>query len=284
MLGMGKLGSREMSATSDLDLIVIYGADPEAGPSDGARPLDPARYYTRLTQRLIAALSAPTRRGRLYEVDVRLRPSGRQGPLAVQLRSFVQYQVDQAQTWEHMALTRSRVIAGDPSLAARVEAAIRTTLTAQRDPATLKADIRDMRALVAKEKGEAEFWDLKLVKGGLLDIEFLSQFLVLRFGADHPALIGQAPAVVLAEVRRIGLVAAADLDVSMEAYREQTALSQLVRLTVDGRFDPTKVGAGVVRRLCAAANQPDLSSLEDMLKERRSAVRAVFDRLLRAEG
>ena len=282
VLAMGKLGSREMSATSDLDLIVIYDADPEAGPSDGTRPLDAARYYTRLTQRLIAALTAPTRRGRLYEVDVRLRPSGRQGPLATQLRSFVRYQAQDAQTWEHMALTRARVVAGDASLAARVEAAIRTTLTASRDAQSLKAEVRSMRALVAKEKGETEFWDLKLAKGGLLDIEFLAQYLVLRFGAQL-SLIGRAPLDTLIEARRLDLLPPDDADVLIASYEEHTALTQLVRLMVDGRFDPGKTGAGVVRRLCAAVNQPDLSALQDDVSERRAAVRAIFDRLLSSE-
>ena len=115
---MGKLGSREMTASSDLDLLVIYDADPDGPDSDGPRPLAPSRYYTRLTQRLIGALTAPTRRGPLYAVDMRLRPSGNQGPLATRFSGFVQYQAGEAETWERMALTRARVVAGDAGLGA----------------------------------------------------------------------------------------------------------------------------------------------------------------------
>ena len=119
VVALGKLGSREMTAASDLDLILIYDFPADAGDSDGRRPLGPAVYYARLTQRLISALTAPTKAGRLYEVDMRLRPSGRQGPLATQLASFKLYQQDEAETWEHMALTRARVVAGDASLGGR---------------------------------------------------------------------------------------------------------------------------------------------------------------------
>ena len=116
---MGKLGSREMTATSDLDLVIVYDFDDATAESEGRRPLHAVQYYTRLTQRLISALTVATRRGPLYEVDMRLRPSGRKGPLAVQLSSFVAYQRDEAETWEQMALTRARAICGDPTLIAR---------------------------------------------------------------------------------------------------------------------------------------------------------------------
>ena len=118
VLGLGKLGSRELTATSDLDLVLLYDFDPERPESDGRKPLHATVYYTRLTQRLIAALTAPTRRGKLFEVDMRLRPSGNKGPLATQLASFRAYQASEAEIWEHMALTRARPIAGDDSLAA----------------------------------------------------------------------------------------------------------------------------------------------------------------------
>ncbi len=112
VIAMGKLGGREMTAASDLDLILVYDFDPAAAESDGARPLAPTHYYTRLTQRLISALSSATAEGTLYEVDMRLRPSGQQGPVATQLASFIDYQADAAWTWEQLALTRARVISG----------------------------------------------------------------------------------------------------------------------------------------------------------------------------
>ena len=121
VLAMGKLGSREMTAASDLDLILIYDFKPDGVESDGPRRLGAAQYYARLTQRLLAALTAPTKAGRLYEVDLRLRPSGRKGPVATQFDGFVRYQREEAETWEHMALTRARVIAGDAGLSREIE-------------------------------------------------------------------------------------------------------------------------------------------------------------------
>ena len=280
VLGMGKLGSRELTATSDLDLIVIYRFDPDGGPSDGSRPLDGSRYYTRLTQRLIAALTAPTRRGRLYDVDVRLRPSGKQGPVAVQLSGFVSYQAHEAQTWERLALTRSRVVAGDSRLAAEVEAAIRTAVLTRRDPGALQADVRTMRALIATEKGEIDFWDMKLVAGGLLDLEFIAQYLVLRFAEAEPSLLLQAPAAIITEARRLGLLDDKAGALLLAAYRIQTDLSQLIRLTIEDRFDPAKAGAGVVRRLCAVAHRPDVSALQSELTELRIGVRSMLRHLL----
>ncbi len=181
VLALGKLGSREMTAASDLDLILIYDFDAQGPESDGPRRLGAGQYYTRLTQRLLAALTVPTKAGRLYEVDLRLRPSGRKGPVATQLAGFVQYQREDAETWEHMALTRARAIAGDLELAQEIEAAIATTLDTGREPNLVAADVRRMRALIAQEKGDADPWDFKLVSGGLLDIEFIAQFLVLAW-------------------------------------------------------------------------------------------------------
>ena len=129
VIAMGKLGSREMTAASDLDLILLYDFNPEQPQSDGARPLHASVFYTRLTQRLISALTSATRQGRLYDVDLRLRPSGRSGPVATQLRSFVEYQSKEAETWEHMALARARPIGGDATLREDARAAIEATLT-----------------------------------------------------------------------------------------------------------------------------------------------------------
>ena len=130
-------------------------------------------YYARLTQRLITALSSATAEGTLYEVDMRLRPSGQKGPVATQLSSFVEYQANEAWTWEHLALTRARVISGPPELRSRVEAAIRQALLKPRDPVKLTADVRDMRERIAKEKGTQDIWDLKQVRGGLVDLSLI---------------------------------------------------------------------------------------------------------------
>jgi glutamate-ammonia-ligase adenylyltransferase len=144
ILAFGRLGSREMTAGSDLDLIVVYDHAPEADTSDGPRPLAPSQYYTRLTQRIVAALSAPTAEGVAYTVDLRLRPSGRAGPLATHIASFEQYQLNEAWTWEHMAMSRGRPVIGDAQLVKQVETALNRIVQAPRDPEKLAADIADM--------------------------------------------------------------------------------------------------------------------------------------------
>ncbi len=209
VLAMGKLGSREMTAASDLDLILIYDFPADAGESDGAKPLGASVYYSRFTQRLLAALTAPTRRGTLYEVDMRLRPSGRKGPLATQFSAFVLYQRDEAETWEHMALTRARVIAGDASLAADVARAIRDTLTRRRDPAAVAREVAKMRALIAQEKGDRDPWDLKLVRGGLMDIEFVAQYATLAFAHARPDILDVSTRRTIDKAGRAGLMPSA---------------------------------------------------------------------------
>lgn len=144
VIAMGKLGSREMTATSDLDLIVVYDAE-GAEASTGPKPLAISVYYARLTQALLSAITVPTAEGALYEVDMRLRPSGRQGPVATSIKAFAEYQKNEAWTWEHLALTRARVVVGGAALVRDVDTAIRDALCQPHDPAKVAADIADMR-------------------------------------------------------------------------------------------------------------------------------------------
>ena len=275
VVGLGRLGAGEMTARSDLDLMLIYDFDPAQPVSDGSRPLHAVQYYARLTQRLISALTVATRRGRLYEVDMRLRPSGRQGPLATQLRSFIAYQGGEAQTWEHMALTRARVIAGDPALASRTTEAIQAVL--RRRPATdPRADVAAMREKVAAAKGENDSWDLKLAAGGLMDVDFIAQYLQLKHAADHPDLLAGSTGAVLAVARRRGLFEAADLDTLIGAHRLYDGVLQMVRLILDPGVAPATASIAVGRRLAAAADLPDFAQLVRHLAETQRAVRAIF--------
>jgi glutamate-ammonia-ligase adenylyltransferase len=280
VIGMGKLGSREMTAASDLDLIVIYDFPADAAASDGRRPLPPALYYARLTQRLVAALTAPTKAGRLYDVDLRLRPSGRKGPLATSLPAFAQYQRGEAETWEHMALTRARVVAGDASLAGEIEAVALAALAARRDPGKLARDIRDMRALIAKEKGDGGAFDLKLAPGGLIDIEFLAQYLILAHAWRRPELLKTGTRAALAEATLAGLLSGDDGAALTQAHRLLTAVTQVLRLTLPDDAEPQTAAAGVKRRIAAAAGAPDFERLTAALAEARGQARAIFTRLL----
>src|SRR5471030_2681795 len=178
-----------MTASSDLDLILLYDFDHEHPDSDGARSLQGAHYFARFTQRLISAFTTRTNYGVLYEVDMRLRPSGRAGPVASHLHSFAQYQDREAWTWEHMALTRARVISASPHFRSAIEAIIRRVLTRPRDAAVVANDVAEMRRAVALEKGENDVWDLKYAAGGLVDIDFIAQYLQLAHAAANPDIL-----------------------------------------------------------------------------------------------
>jgi len=276
VVALGKLGSREMTAASDLDLILIYDFPTDAPDSDGRKPLGPKLYYARLTQRLISALTAPTKAGRLYEVDMRLRPSGGKGPLATQLASFRLYQQDEAETWEHMALTRARFVAGDKSLGADVAETVRQTLTMKRDPARIARETREMRALIASEKGDSDVWNLKLVAGGLIDIEFAAQYLQLAFAHEHPAILDVSTRKALEEAGRRGLITPDEADVLTGAHKLYTDATQFMRLSTSGPFDPAAAAAGVKRRIAAASGFPDFESFAAALSEARKRARAAF--------
>jgi glutamate-ammonia-ligase adenylyltransferase len=276
VVALGKLGSREMTAASDLDLIVIYDFASHAEESSGPKPLGASLYHARLTQRLIAALTAPTKAGRLYDVDMRLRPSGRQGPLASQLSSFKLYQLKEAETWEHMALTRARVVAGDASLGAEVARTVHETLTRKREAAVVARDAAAMRKLIAAEKGDKDVWDLKLVAGGLIDIEFIAQYLELAFAHKHPGILDSLTRKALEKAQVVGLIAAEEAETLVDAHRLFTDATQFIRLSTSGPFDPAKAAAGVKRRIAAASGFPDFDAFTAALDEARKKVRAAF--------
>ncbi|MBM3529004.1 MAG: bifunctional [glutamine synthetase] adenylyltransferase/[glutamine synthetase]-adenylyl-L-tyrosine phosphorylase [Alphaproteobacteria bacterium] len=280
LLALGKLGGREMTATSDLDLIIVYDFDEENPQSDGERSLYGAQYFARLTQRLISALSSQTNYGALYQVDMRLRPSGRSGPVATSLESFLSYQESEAWTWEHLALTRARVVAGSPAFAQRVEAAIRKVLGRERDRETVAADVADMRAAIAQEKGDGNRWDLKYAAGGLVDLEFIAQYLQLVHAEQTPDILDTNTARVLDKAWRLGVLSPEDADVLRPAARLYHNLTQILRLCLPGPFDAKTAGAGLLGLLCRAADLPDFGTLDAHLTETQQKVRASFNRIL----
>ncbi len=282
VLALGRLGGREMTATSDLDLIVIYDFDEEHPESRGPRPLYGAQYFSRLTQRLINALSAPTRYGHLYQVDMRLRPSGRAGPLATQIDGFVSYQEKEAWTWEHLALTRARIVAAPPEFAARVEGAIRAVLCRPRNAQAVAADVVEMRRAIASEKGESERWNLKYVAGGLIDIEFIAQYLQLVHAAELPEILDTSTARVLDKAWRLGVLATEDAEVLRPAVRLYQDLTQILRVCLSGPFDPKDAAPGLTQLLARAADVPDFATLDAFIGEIEAKVRASFNRILGA--
>jgi glutamate-ammonia-ligase adenylyltransferase len=278
ILGMGKLGSCEMTAASDLDLILIYDFD-ESDPESYGGELHATLYYTRLAQRLISGLTVATRRGQLYDVDMRLRPSGRKGPLATQLKSFVDYQRREAETWEHMALTRGRVIAGDPSLGEEVETARKRILT-RRPSSTLRKDVAGMRRLVAQEKGEGDPLDLKYAAGGQIDLDFLAQYLCLGHARESPDLLSGSTEDVLILAGAHGLIAPADVEGLLNAYRLFAHVAQVLRTILDGSISLTDADEVVKTRLAGVTNMPSFSQLAADLLETERRVRAIFKRVV----
>ncbi|MBZ9957558.1 bifunctional [glutamine synthetase] adenylyltransferase/[glutamine synthetase]-adenylyl-L-tyrosine phosphorylase [Mesorhizobium sp. BR1-1-14] len=280
LLGMGKLGSRELTAGSDVDLILLYDHDADAEESDGEKPLAPSHYYTRMTQRLISAVSAPTAEGVLYELDLRLRPSGNKGPVATHVDAFKKYQRQEAWTWEHMALSRARAIAGDARLCAEVEADVAAVLGQLRDAAKVKAEASDMRTMIEKEKPPRDLWDIKLIAGGLIDLEFIAQVAVVTGNVESGRRV-TATAEVLS--RLAPQFAAADVREELgEAYRLYLALTQMIRLCLTGQFERDDVPPGLSDLLLAVTDLPDFGVLEAHLKETSRKVRKDFNLLLRA--
>src|SRR5256886_45900 len=229
IVAMGRLGSREMTASSGLDLILLYDHDHDEPDSDGERSLHGAQYFARLTQRLISAFTTRTNYGVLYEVDMRLRPSGRAGPLASRIDSFADYQEREAWTWEHMALTRARVISSSPEFRARIEAIIRDVLTRPRDAASTAGDVADMRRAIALEKGEDDIWGLKLAAGGLIDIDFIAQYLQLAHASEKPEILSVSTLQVLDNAARLGVLPPSDCEILRSAPRLYHDLTQSLR-------------------------------------------------------
>lgn len=280
LLAMGKAGGREMTATSDLDLILIYDAPEDVDESDGARPLAKATWFARLTQRLVTALTAKTAEGALYEVDMRLRPSGNSGPIATSFESFQRYQTESAWTWEHMALTRARVVIGDPALTERVQGVIAGVLTRDRDPDRLVVDVADMRERMSREHKADTRWEVKHLRGGLVDIEFTAQYLMLRHGAAHPAILRPNTRDALEAAASAGLLARGDLDALLEAWRLWSAVQLVLRQTVAGRFDEKTAPRGLRDVLVRAAGLTDFKTLVDRMDDCARDSLEVFRRLV----
>ncbi|MEM6616015.1 MAG: bifunctional [glutamine synthetase] adenylyltransferase/[glutamine synthetase]-adenylyl-L-tyrosine phosphorylase [Pseudomonadota bacterium] len=274
ILAMGKLGSSELTASSDLDLILIYTHADDAPVSDGSRPVAPSQYFIRLTQRFIAALSAQTSRGRLYEVDMRLRPSGRSGPVAVPLSGFLSYQQEKAWVWEHMALTRAHVICGDAGLKAEIETGIRDVVTHYVENGAIMPAAFDMRERIAREKPARNAFDVKLIRGGLLDIEFIVQALTLHHRVAD--VLGLPMDRALDTLKDSGILKGDAHAVLAEGYAFQSALSQALRLCVEGNFDPDVASKGLRSLLAETVALPDFETLSATLNDTQHRVETTF--------
>ncbi|MGH6889294.1 MAG: bifunctional [glutamine synthetase] adenylyltransferase/[glutamine synthetase]-adenylyl-L-tyrosine phosphorylase [Rhizomicrobium sp.] len=280
VVALGRLGGGEMTAASDIDLIFVYDAPQETELSNGTKPPPPMVYYGRLAQRLIGALTTATAEGRLYEVDMRLRPTGNKGPVAVSIQSLQRYHAQDAWTWERLALTRARVVAGQEELRRKTEAVIRGALTRETDPERLVRETREMRDRLAAQNPAQGNWDLKYANGGLVDIEFVCQYLQLRFAPQSAAVLDPNTVSALERLALAGCLEKGDADVLARAATLQLALLNILRISSAGRFDPDGATRGMKALLVRAGGTDDFSRLEDGLAEAQARARAVFERLL----
>ncbi len=276
VIGMGKLGSGEMTAGSDLDLITVYDAE-GAESSEGKKPLAPSAYFPRLTQALLAALTAPTAEGKLYDVDMRLRPSGRKGPVSVSFSAFAKYQAERAWVWEHLALTRARVITGAPDLGAEVEATIREALAARKGDARVLEEAREMRRrlLDAHARERRNPWSLKYAAGGLMEIEFLAQTGILHHGLEC-----RSAAAALPGLAEAGWIDGDEAETLAEALGLMQALQHIERVALDTPINPETAGQGLRRVMARAAGAEDFDALSERLEALQARAAEICARVL----
>ncbi|KKC26806.1 bifunctional [glutamine synthetase] adenylyltransferase/[glutamine synthetase]-adenylyl-L-tyrosine phosphorylase [Sphingomonas sp. SRS2] len=271
VIALGRLGGGALTHASDLDIIYLFTGDfmPE---SDGRKPLGATTYFNRLAQRISGALSVPTASGPLYEVDTRLRPSGAQGPLAVSVDSFEQYQRKSAWTWEHMALTRARTVFGSAAARAEVDAIIAATLGRDRDPAALTADVVKMRGDIARHKPAKGPFDVKLVEGGLIDAEFTVHLLQLRHRIGFDPKLRSAMRALAGQ----GLI---DPE-TIPAHELMTRMLVTLRLISPASAEPPAASQPLVARTCG---QPDWESLVKAYERARALIAAEWKRVSTAQ-
>ncbi len=262
MIGLGKLGGREMTVTSDLDLIFFYDAPAESEVSDGPRPLPVPTYYARLSQRFINALTAPTGEGLLYEVDMRLRPSGNAGPIASSPAAFRNYNEELAWTWEHMALTRARWVAGDAALGTGAMALIHAVLTRPRDEDALLVDVAEMRGRMAAAHANPSPWDVKHRRGGLVDMEFLAQYLMLRHAREYPGVLRANTGAALAALADADLLDAQSARALIAALRLWQQMQGVLKLVLDDPLDEAAAPPALASALARGADAIDFAALK----------------------
>ncbi|MBT8170597.1 glutamine-synthetase adenylyltransferase [Phaeobacter gallaeciensis] len=275
VLGMGSLGASRTNAMSDLDMIVIYDPLDQEG-SDGKRPLSTRPYYARLTQALITALSAPMSQGRLYEVDMRLRPSGTQGPVATSLASFTAYQSDQAWVWEHLALTRARVVAGNAELGDDLESFRQEVLAKPRKTGKVLRDVQDMRDRLSAAKHPAGVLDAKTGAGRMMDIELVAQAGALLAGlAARDVHSGLEGAVA------VGWLNVADAQTLKDCYDLCWSVQTAARLLSGKAIEADKIGEGGAAFLCRTTGYDKIEDLQAALVQSYDTAAAVIARVIK---
>ena len=276
LVALGNLGTYELTAGSDLDIMLIYRYDPDQDESDGSVPLHASQYFGRFAQRLIAAMKAPTAQGIVYELDFRLRPHGSAGPIATSLQAFQQHFEEGAWTWERLAMARARVLGGESSFREELEIALNKAVSPDGSKAKMAKDILKMRLLMDKERPAREVWDVKLAEGGLVDIEFLAQTEILFGNLEKQRTIGDG-LQSLSEQKLQN-----DNVTLLKAHGNFIRVIQVLRLCLDSEV-PTREGPrGMIELLLQQLDLPDMKSAEAYLKDSQTVVRQIFVERLEA--
>lgn len=282
-VAMGKLGSGELQPASDLDIIFVYDTPEGVETSNGDKPLVPSQYYARLSQRIINAITAQTAEGRLYELDMRLRPSGAAGPIASNLIAFDQYHEKESWTWEHMALTRARPISGPDALQDVAQDRIKAILTRPRDAGELLADVADMRARIERERHYDYVWEMKYQRGTIVDVEFIAQYLQLKHAHKHPDILAPSTRQALENARDLGLENADAMNDLVEGLDLWLGLQAVLRLAISGRFEADKehmVSQGLMQTMCRVAGVPNKAALEDKIRTYTARIYDIYRELI----
>ncbi len=277
VLALGKLGGREMTFGSDLDIVLVYDDIVDAAS-------DARTHLTRISQRFLSALTLLTREGRLYEVDTRLRPGGSDGPLAVSLTAFDDYFTNSAWTYEFMALTRARVVATNaPEFAARLEATVRDHVVKPRDNAILLKDVLDMRERIAKQFPTHNPWALKHIRGGMVDMDFIAQYLVLRYASEHPSIWHRSARQVFETAQTDGIVNETVTAPLLEAKRFLSDLMSLLRLSASGGLITDDAPIGLKNLLTQGMKMEHFEALKEKVLALEANVSLAFDHMARGK-
>jgi [glutamine synthetase] adenylyltransferase / [glutamine synthetase]-adenylyl-L-tyrosine phosphorylase len=279
IIAYGKLGSRELTPTSDLDIVVVYSGSEDVVSTGGPKALPASGYYIRLTQRIVSALTSLSQQGRLFDVDLRLRPNGDKGGLACSIEAFEKYQLSDAWTWEHMALTRARLIYGAPATQDALHRAIQTALNKPRDGNSTLVAIANMRGKMRQSQDSTGVWNIKRVQGGLIDVEFIVQYLLLR----DPGICDAADPGISAAIDRLCAAKALTVDQAntlRQAFELWSRLMTMLRLTLPNADAKPPFPAGLAAKLASATQMNDIEALEGHMKVTASKVAAIYDELI----
>ncbi len=278
VIAYGKLGSHEMTPTSDLDLVIVYDAALDAYATGGPRSLPASAHYMRLAQRIVTAFTSLTSEGKLYSVDMRLRPNGEKGPFATSFEAFAKYQMQDAWTWEHMALTRARVVFGKDELRSKIGGVKADVLAKPRDPRALVLAVGDMRARMRKDKGGQSPWSIKHRQGGLVDAEFIVQYLALATPAAQPN--DTDPRSIIESLTSAGALSREDAGTLGAGIDLWARLQQLLRLTFESDIAPADIPLGLKQKLARAVGATDFEACERLMADVARAISELFQRLI----